>query len=203
MAKLRKEGVIGEFSGKVGPVVIKRYRDRVVVTTPPVFSKPRTEKQKAHAQRFKDAMEYAQIATGKPPTEELYTVPARKDGKAANTVAVSDFFRPPVIRKVDLGDYAGKAGGRMTLKVENVIPVKQVAVFILPAGHEDPAGDTEHLDKLALELGLARRNEGSDDLWSYRVKKDAGKAGEEALTVVIRATDHPGNVVEESVAVEV
>ncbi|MCK4613294.1 MAG: hypothetical protein KAU14_00705 [Thermoplasmata archaeon] len=42
MAKLRKKGVIGEITGKVGQIVIKYTNGQYIITTPPVFTKPPT-----------------------------------------------------------------------------------------------------------------------------------------------------------------
>ena len=189
MAKIRKLPVIGEMSGKVGQVVVKRYADKYVITSIPVAPRHRSEKQKAHAERFKDAMEYAQIANDESPTDELYGAPAREQGKAANTLAVSDFFRPPIIRKVDPGDYAGKAGDTLNIVVENIIPVRRVAVSVL---------DDE--DK-KVESGWAKLLK--DNIWSYSAKTTVEPtATGQQVPRVVTATDYPDNVVQERVEVQ-
>ena len=186
MAKIRRIPVIGEMSGKVGQVVVKRYRDKYVITSIPVASAHRSPKQKAHTQRFRDAMEYAKLKTRESPTDELYGRPAHEQGKAANTLAVSDFFRPPVIRKVDLTDYQGKAGARLTVMVDNIIQVREVRVTIV---------DSE--DK-PVEAGMGKMVK--NNIWSYTTTRDVESTGQaNGATVVIVATDHPGNIVEQRV----
>jgi len=197
MAKMEQIPILGRMRGKVGDLIVKRYRDKYVVTAMPTPPDKRSEKQKVQSQRFADAQHWARHATRDSPTKELYDQAVADLDRASNTVAVSDYLRPPTISKVDLADYQGQAGARLTIAVENVVPVWQVAVFIVPAKDDDAASDPERLDKRALELGLAKP--GEDGEWSYTTKKDAGTGEGEVLTVVIRATDHPGNSVEQRV----
>ena len=192
MAKIRRLPVIGEMSGKVGQVVVKRYADKYVVTSIPAAPLYRSAKQKAHAQRFKEAMEYAKLANMKPPTDELYGAPAREQGKAANTIAVSDFFRPPVIRKVDAGNYGGQAGDSLNIVIENIIPVRRVTVSLLYGKGK------------VLERGYAKLRK--DNLWTYTAKQDIpdrGQSQDGAISVIVTATDHPDNVVKEQVEVPI
>ena len=208
MAKMEQIPILGRMRGKVGDLIVKRYSDGYVVSARPYFSKPRTEKQKAQSQRFADAMDYARDATRDSPTKELYAEAVKDLDRASNTVAVSDFMRPPTIKKLDLEDYAGQAGARLTIKVENVIPVWRVAVYVLPASDGDDTadgtgdatadgtapGDPEGADRAditaasyrrslherALELGLASPagKEGREGEWSYTTKKDVEAGGE-------------------------
>jgi len=249
MAKMEQIPLLGRMRGKVGDLVIRKYRDKYVVAARPYTDKPRTEKQKAQSERFRQAMVYARHATRDPPTKELYDQAVADVDRAANTAAVSDYLRPPSIDRVDLGDYAGQAGTALTIRVENLVPVRQVAVFILesaaadevqdPAGEDrGPAGDADEADDTAgdeagdtkpkftgfaeasydrwlharaLELDLAGpTGDPWDGEWRYKTETDvqAGGADGEAkqepgLTVVVRVTDHPGNVVEERVTLTI
>ena len=55
-----KHGLNG-FSGKIGPVVIKQYADKTVITSRPEKSKKkRSEKQKEGSAEFAKAVAYAQ-----------------------------------------------------------------------------------------------------------------------------------------------
>jgi len=227
MAKMEQIPVLGRMRGKVGDLIVKRYSDGYVVSARPYFSKPRTEKQKAQSARFADAMAYARDATREPPTRELYDAVVADTNRASNTAAVSDYMRPPTIKKMDLADYSGQQGAVLKMRVENLVPVQQVAVLILPAGADDaqegdpddaPAGtgatDDEDINSAsylrslharALETGLAGPvGEPADGEWRYTTKTDVDASGAEGgkLTVVVRVTDHPGNVVEERVAVQ-
>ena len=250
MAKMERIPILGRMRGKVGDLIVKRYRDKYVVTAMPTPPDKRSEKQRAQSERFADAMDYAMEATRESPTRELYDEAVKDLDRASNTVAVSDFMRAPKIDRVDLGDYAGQKGARLTIRVENVVAVRRVAVFVLPpddaadtVGDDDvdadrtegtgdatedaAAGDPEDaantdttkgtriihvgpprdLHERALELGLASPtgDGGGEGEWSYTTKTDMETGGEKepGLTVVIRVEDHPGNVVEERVAVGV
>ena len=145
MAKIEQIPILGRMRGRVGDLVVRRYRDKYVVAARPYTEKPRSARQKAQSQRFADAMAYARNATRDPPTKELYDQAVKDLDRASNTVAVSDYLRPPVIDQVDLGDYSGQKGTRLTVRVENVVAARQVAVFILDGATaeevEDPAGD--------------------------------------------------------------
>ena len=103
MAKLRKKGVIGEISGKVGQIVIRYSNGQYVITTPPVFTKPPTEKQVEHREKFKEAVEYTKEATKVTPTKEVYEELAEGKKKFPMNVAVADFFHVPEIKEVELG----------------------------------------------------------------------------------------------------
>lgn len=232
MAKMEQIPLLGRMRGKVGDLVVKRYRDKYVVTAMPVPPDKRSEKQKAQSQRFADAMRWARHATRDSPTKELYDRAVQDTDRAANTAAVSDYLRPPVVRKVDLGDYAGQKGAKLSIRVENLVAVWRVAVYILDgddagdataddpgdATADDPADATaddpdgtdktdittasysRSLHKRALELGLASPagEVGKEGEWSYTSKADVPN-GDAGLIVVIMATDHPGNMVEQRI----
>ena len=53
-------------SGIIGPVVIKQYRDKTVVTARPVFRKRRTKHQKENSTLFKYAVAYAKTIISDP-----------------------------------------------------------------------------------------------------------------------------------------
>ena len=53
-------------SGLVGPVVIKQYRDKTVVTARPVFKKKRTKQQKENSSLFRYAVAYAKSIISDP-----------------------------------------------------------------------------------------------------------------------------------------
>ena len=228
MAKIEQIPILGRMSGRVGDLVVRRYSDKYVVAAMPIISKPRTEKQKAQSQRFAKAMDWAKDATRDPPTKGLYDRAVADVDRASNTAAVSDYLRPPRIVRVDLNDYTGQAGTVLSLRVNNVIPVRQVAVFILPANDDDaddtrdddtddvtadtgdhdeieiisPASDLASIHEGALELGLASpagSEGGKDGVWSYTTKTDVGADRGGEVTVLVRVTDHPGNMVEERV----
>lgn len=187
MAKIEQIPILGRMSGRVGDLVVRRYRDKYVVAAMPRIHKPRSEKQKAQSERFADAMDWAKDATRDFPTKELYDQAVADLDRASNTVAVSDYLRPPVINKVNLNNYRGQQGAHLTIHVKNVIPVEKVRVSI-----HDAKGQM-------LGTGLAQMGPG--DVWTYTIKQDVAQTEgpSSMVTVVITAIDHPGNEVEQRV----
>ena len=182
MAKLRKKGVIGELSGKVGQIVIRFSKGEYVITTPPVFTKPPSEKQLEQREKFKEAVEYAQEATKVSPTKEIYEEIAERKKKYPMNVAVADFFHVPEIEDVDISEYHGKTGDLIRVKARDDVKVSRVAVLI-----SDQDGNE-------VERGDAKAVKGSALNWVYSATQDVG-TGE--ATVVVTVNDLAGNVVEE------
>ena len=181
MAKIRKKGVIGEITGKVGQIVVRYSNGQYIITTPPVFTKPPTEKQVEHREKFIEAVDYAKNATSTSPTKEVYGTIADQKKKFPMNVAVADFFHAPEIHGVDLESYSGKADEQIMVKTKDDVMVTRVALLISDGnGVEVERGDAE---------------KESDLEWKYATKNVVGTAD---ATVVVTVNDLAGNVVEKS-----
>jgi len=179
MAKIRKKGVIGEITGKVGQIVVKYSNGQYIVTTPPVFTQPPTEKQVEHREKFKEAIDYAKTAIKTSPTKEVYENLAEDKQKYPMNVAVADFFHAPEIQEVDLEGYSGKANEVIRVKAKDDVQVTRAALLISDAdGNEVERGDAEKENELE---------------WTYVTK---GIVGTGEATVVVAVNDLAGNVVE-------
>lgn len=182
MAKSLKEGVLGLFTGKVGDFVIKRVYGKLVLTKKPVFTKPRSKKQLAQEVRFKQANDYAKMATRVSPTREIYAKLAKKKvGWTASNMAISDYHHAPEIKAVDLAAYNGRAGDSLTIVAYDRVHVAKVVVSIV-----DHEGNQ-------LESGEATRR--PVNRWLYTATENA-TSGE--VTVVVTVNDLPGNTVKTS-----
>jgi len=102
--------------GKVGGLVFKRYRDKVVVTRAPMFSKPWSPAQQAARTRFAEASAYARTVQADPVLRASYALIATRRGLTIRSVAISAYLhgrtepsattkspprRPPPIRKTN------------------------------------------------------------------------------------------------------
>jgi hypothetical protein len=79
-------------SGLLGPVVIKQYRDKTVVTTRPVFKKKqkRSKNQKENSSLFKYAVAYAQSIIRDPKKKAEYAKKLKKNASVYHA-AISEF----------------------------------------------------------------------------------------------------------------
>ncbi len=178
MGKARKKGLIGEFTGKVGPIVVRYSNGEYIVTTPPVRAKKASEKQLKQRERFKEAIEHARLANlDDSPTREIYEEVAELNGKSPFRLAMTDFFHAPEIVEVDFSNYHGRAGDSLTIRVRNDVPVARVTVRIT-----DGEGN-------GIERGLAVEQNFLE--WRYTATQDL--PGDEA-TFTIAATDLPYSV---------
>ncbi len=172
------------MSGKVGQVVVKRRDGKYYVATPPIHTKPPTEKQLEHREKFAKAIRYAKMATDEEsPDKETYEEAAEtaSDGRSPMNMAVSDWFHPPEIDEVDFSEYHGRAGDVITILLKNEAKVDSVKLTISDA------------DGNLLERGEATRRMAL--VWDYTATQDL--PGDDA-TFVISVTDLPGNTAEES-----
>jgi len=95
MAKITLNPIIQQAQGKMGNIVFRRsHTGGMTITKLPDMSKVKWSKaQKAHRQRFKEAVAYAKAAMAKPKVRAKYEKAASKQGKRPFDLAVSDYFK--------------------------------------------------------------------------------------------------------------
>ena len=96
MAKIKFHPLIEEIRGKLyDDLVIKLSpQGELIIAKRPDMSRVRWSKaQKAHRQRFKLAVTYARAALAEPRVRARYERLAKKRGKRAWDVALSDYFK--------------------------------------------------------------------------------------------------------------
>ncbi len=165
MAKVKTNIVVRGISGKLGGLVFQHMPDGTTyVRKPPDFSRRKFSKgQTTHQNRFKKAIEYANEAK----TWLVYKDIAKGTGKSAYNFALSDWFNPPVIHKIERVD------GRVRVEASDNVMVTRVQVTIL-----DEAGKV-------VERREAVQAEG--DWWEVELSAEG--------RVVAEAWDLAGNVV--------
>jgi len=95
MAKIILNPIIRQAQGKMGNIVFRRsHTGEMTITKLPDMSKVKWSKaQKAHRQRFKQAVAYAKAAMAEPKVRAVYEKAAAKKSKRPFDLAVSDYFK--------------------------------------------------------------------------------------------------------------
>jgi hypothetical protein len=124
MAKVYKNLAMEGLSGGLGNLVIRHMRDGSTrVCTRPDFSRRVfSQGQKDHQSRFKLAVAYAREAAK---TQPIYAELAQWTTKTAYNWALSDWFNPPVIHRVERKD------GKIRILASDNVIVAKVQVKIL------------------------------------------------------------------------
>jgi hypothetical protein len=166
MAKVKPNSPIASLSGKLGDKLVFRQRKdgTTIVTVMPDFSdRVFSEGQLATQSRFKEASAYAKVAAK---TQPVYAELAERTHQAAYNLALSDWFRAPVIHEVR------RLEGRLRVQASDNVLVTRVVVTLL-----DEQGQT-------LEQGEAMR---VNDAWWEFLTLTQGH-------VIAEAWDPAGNV---------
>jgi len=79
--------------GKIGGLVFKHYRDKVVVTRAPVFTKPWSPAQQAGRNRFAEASAYARTVQADPLLRAKYAKISARRGLTIRSAAISAFLK--------------------------------------------------------------------------------------------------------------
>lgn len=159
MAKVRSNVLVRGLSGAVGgQVVLRHMRDgSTVMADMPDFSNRKFgQEQKDHQSRFQQAVAYAKDAAQRYP---IYAELAAGTLKNAYNVALSDWFNPPVIHKIE------RAQGCIRILASDNVMVARVQVTVL---------DEEGVIR---ERGEGVRGEG--DWWEF-VSNAEGQVSAEA-----------------------
>lgn len=175
MAKVTLTGPVTVIRGKMGNMIFRQMPDGTIIVSsaPPKLTGRhkkraklrRSEKQKAHNSRFKEATIYARYAAkAEPIYAELAAVTPMK---TAYNFALKDWFNPPVIERVERG------GGCIRVQASDIVLVTKVQVTVL------------NQDGGVVERGEAVRREG--DWWEFASQAEGG-------TVIAEAWDLPKNV---------
>jgi hypothetical protein len=166
MAKVKDNIFVSGLSGSLGNIVIRHMVDGSTrVCKKPNFSERKfSQGQKDHQSRFQDAAAYAREAAKKQP---IYAELAKGTTKNAYNWALSDWFHPPVIHRIQ------RVNGQIRVRANDNVMVTKVGVRIFDAAEK------------VLEDGEARQVNSS--WWEY----DSNTEG----TVEATAWDLAGNEV--------
>ena len=166
MAKVKDNPITAGASGKLGRrLVFRHMKDgRTIIATRPDYTDHKwTTGQKAHHTRFQEAAAYARVASK---TNPLYAELAAGTSKNAYNLALSDWFKPPVIHSVTRQD------GSILVSASDNVQVTSVLITIC-----DQEGEI-------IEQGQAKLT--YKELWEYATTTQ-GK-------IRVEAKDLAGNV---------
>jgi hypothetical protein len=168
MAKVRDNYITEGASGKLGRrLVFRHMKDgrTIIATRPDYTGHVWTPDQSAHHSRFRQAAAYARSASK---TTPLYAELAKGTAKNAYNIALSDWFRAPVIHEVT------RLGDRVRVEASDNVLVARVVITVT-----DDHGQR-------IEQGEAARMD--DTGWEYITSAPEG------ATILVEAFDLPGNV---------
>lgn len=183
--RVTTDDLIGNYSGLLGnKITVENKRGKSIVVIPRKSSKqPPSQKQISSRRNFISAARYAVNVLKDPDMLERYA--AKADAKRSPyVIAVTDFFKPPVVTSVDTDGYTGKTGSVIRVRAFDDFELKEVTVAI--------AGP----DGAAVEKGTCAQDPVSG-LYDYTCTKTiASLAG---VTVTAVARDYPNHTGELSV----
>jgi hypothetical protein len=165
MAKANKNAIVQGLSGSIGDMVFRQMPDGSTrVSRKPDFSRRVfSPGQKEHQSRFQQAVAYAREAAK---TQPIYAELARGTAKTAYNWALSDWFNPPIIGRIE------RRKGRIKVQANDNVLVTKVWVKIM-----DEEGKV-------LEQGEARQ--ANAEWWEY-------PSGNTEGTIEATAWDLAGN----------
>lgn len=174
-------------SGALGEELVFRQRaGKTIISLPPIFEPGEpTDEQKAVREKFKEAARYGRIALSLPDVRKAYQAKAGA-GVTAYNIALSDFFKAPVIAEIDVSNYSGSPGNTIRVLATDDFKVQTLWVSILNA-----AG-------AVVEEGAANAAPEGNDTWIYTAT--ASNATPAGGKVSVQASDLPGNVTTKELA---
>lgn len=182
MAKIDENLYLIGARGMVGKQMVFRNQDGKII----LAKRPRRKKQQTDAQleqtiRFKEATIYAKAVLADDDLRKGYAEKALNRGKgfSAYNMAVADYLKGPVVRKIDLEKYNGQVGEVIVVSAVDNFEVKEVMVEIRQS------------DNSLVEKGEALADLNGID-WKYTTQSVNGSPSGSVVTV--RVSDRPGNV---------
>lgn len=180
MAKSVNNIITHGLSGKIGDILVfKQVNGKTIVSKIPTKSNKETDKQKAHRQKFQEAIIYAKASLQDDDLKQEYEAEAKDKGLKPNNIAVADFLKAPKIEEVNLSAYTGKKGDIIKIKALDDFKVKAVSVKI------------ENADGSLVEEGNATEQ---GLYWVYTATANNTDLSGDKIT--IKATDNPDNLTE-------
>jgi len=124
MAKVKNNMFVRGLSGAIGNAVFRVMPDGSTwVSATPDFSHRKFSKgQKSHQSRFQQAVTYARDAAKRYP---IYAELAKGTTKNAYNIALSDWFNPPVVHRIE------RREGKVRVEASDNVMVTRMRVTIL------------------------------------------------------------------------
>jgi hypothetical protein len=173
------------YSGRVGDIILKNYAGKSVMTKRPDCSKViKTARQLEFNDKFKKSVKFGQYVIKNQELIDHYR--RKRPDLDPYHAAISDYQSRPVIERVDVGGYQGLPGNVVTVSVWDKWEIEGVDMVIFNALGE------------LIECGAAiPRQFSANTEWDYTATVE--NIDYKSSRILVRAKDHPGNVVETEV----
>jgi hypothetical protein len=165
MAKVTKNVAVQGLSGSIGEIVFRQMPDGSTrVSMKPDFSRRKfSQGQKDHQSRFKQAAGYARDAAKMYP---IYAELAKGTTKNAYNWALSDWFNPPVIQRIERRDGVIRVQAR-----DNVMVTKVEVRIVNESGDLLEAGEADQVDSLWWEFPSTAKGTVEATAWDLAENK--------------------------------
>jgi hypothetical protein len=181
MSNVNENLLVRGARGNVGKqFVYKKRGANTIIARMPSVNKDAvpTEKQLQKRELFSDAAIYAQGAISSADLKKEYEKKA-SPGKTAYNIALRDYLKAPVVRKIDASNYNGTTGSTIVVNAKDDFRVAGVKVSI----HSSTV--------VLLEEGNAILDPIKRSLWNYTATQNNATLAGSVISAI--ATDLPGN----------
>jgi hypothetical protein len=181
MANINENLLVRGARGNVGKqFVYKKHGDNTNIARMPSINKNAvpTEKQAQKRELFSEAASYAQGAMSSADLKKEYEKKS-SPGKTAFNIALRDYLKAPVVKKIDTSNYKGTIGSVIVVNAKDDFRVAELQVTIHSA------------TGVLLEEGKAVLDPIKRSLWNYTVTQNNAILAGSVVNAI--ATDLPGN----------
>lgn len=176
--KVVDNDIVMGSSGKIGKMLVfRQVAGKTIIAKRGIRTAPYSGVQEEAQELFREGVFYAKAVSDDPVRKQWYEAVA-KPGQTAYNLALADFCKAPVIKKVTLAEYIGQIGDPILIRAIDNFRVETVSVNILDANGE------------SVETGQATLQENGLD-WLYTATVDNPILPGTIISVT--ATDLPGN----------
>jgi hypothetical protein len=179
MTEVNLNETIDGYRGAIGNLVFKKYKGRIIVCRKPKFTKPPSPLQIAERAHFKEAVAYARSVKADPVARVFYEPIAKERDTCVYWLAIKDFRCAPSLLPLDLSEYEGKVGDKITIRAVDVIGLAHVDVNIFAP------------DGTPIEQGKAVENGVRSGVWIYTAAAPVALGTD--VSIEVNGVDHAGN----------
>jgi hypothetical protein len=178
MTEVNLNETVDGYRGSIGRLVFKKYKGRTIVGRKPVSTKPPTEGQLAQREEFKEADAFAKSVQANPALLAFYEPIALQRDITIRAVAMGDYLKKPTIKPLDLGNYKGRIGDSIKIRVTDDIGLADLEVSIVAQ------------DGTPIESGKAVEEGARSGKWIYTATKQVALSTD--VFIEVKGVDHAG-----------
>ena len=184
MTEVNLNETIDGYRGAIGNLVFKKYKGRIIVCRKPKFTQPPSPKQIEDRAHFAEAVAYARAVKADPVARAFYEPIAKERDTCVYWLAIKDFLCAPSLLPLDLSEYEGKVGDKITIR----------AVDLNGLAHVDERIFAQ--DGTPIEQGTAVENGVRSGIWIYTATVLVALGT--VVFIEVKGVDHAGNEAQRS-----